>query len=59
MYISEGFHIDKRSDAVAMGKAFDKPGFVLMDSLFDVICDADVQCAGLVGHDVDVIDPSA
>lgn len=55
MYVSEGLQINERVDVVAAGKTFNKPGFVLMDPLFDVICNADIQCAGLVGHDVNII----
>jgi len=54
-YVNEGLHINERVDVVAAGKNFNKPGFVLMDPLFDVICDADIQCKGLVYHDLNVI----
>ena len=55
MDIGEGFHVNERIDVVPMSEAFGQPGFVLMDSLFNVICDADVECARLVAHNVDVI----
>ena len=28
---------------------------MLIGSLSNIICDPDIQCAGLIGHDVDVI----
>jgi len=55
MCVSVGFHINKRVDVLAVGKTFNKPDFVLMGPLFDIICDADIQCAGLVNHDINVI----
>jgi len=42
-------------DMVAMGKLFHQPGLVLPDSLLDVVGYADIQRAGLVGHDVDIV----
>lgn len=59
MYISEGFDIDEHVDFIAMSKAFDKSRFVLIHSSFNVVCDTDIECARLVGHDIDIIGSTA
>ena len=40
---------------VAVCETFDQAGLMLIDPLFDVICDPGIQRSGLVGHDIDEI----
>jgi len=53
--IIEGFKINKRFHVVTIRESLGLTGLVFMDSPTDVVCESDVKCSRLVGHDVDVV----
>ncbi len=53
--VTEHFEVQQPVDVVSFCESFDELGFVLLDSLFEIVGQADIKSPGFVGHYVDVV----